>query len=88
MTPWTYEGYWNAVLGLENAAGVLREYELTDGSERGLDEWLGVAESAAWNAGGGSARDLPEEWAAHHTRALAALVAAAEERAAEEETAS
>ncbi len=78
MSAWTFKGYWNTVLGAtRTAADVVNEFDLT-GDERGLDEWLGTAEAAAWSAGGHRG-DLPEEWSLHHTCALAELVAAAAE---------
>ena len=69
----TYEGYWNTVLGAErDAAAVLSEFGLDAGDRRGLDEWLGVAETEAWreSAQGGP---LPEEWGDYHARALAEI---------------
>jgi hypothetical protein len=79
---WSYEGYWNAVLGANrDAADVVREFEL---EARGLDEWLGHAEAEAWALGygrDGAVRggDMPSEWAEYHTSALAALRRAAEQ---------
>ena len=41
VAEWTYEGYWNAVLGdCRDAARVVSEFALV----AGLDEWLGQAE--------------------------------------------
>jgi hypothetical protein len=78
--PWTYEGYWSAVLGAyRDADGVVHEFALV---AEGLDEWLGVAEAEAWNRGGGKHDELPEEWRGFHTRALAELTSAAEAAAA------
>ena len=73
---WDYEGYWNTVLGVGNASRIVRESDLSGGTERDLDEWLGHAEAEAW-ASGGRGGDLPEEWSSYHERALAALVEAA-----------
>lgn len=75
---WTYERYWEVVLGDRDAAGVLREFDLSDGSRRGLDEWLGTAEADAWIMAGNSG-ELPAEWraGAFHERALDELEAAA-----------
>ena len=67
---WTYEGYWNAVLGVGSAQDVVREFDL---SAAGVDEWLGTAESESWAAGNGKAGELPEEWTGFHGRALAEL---------------
>lgn len=72
MTTWTFEGYWNTVLGTGTAAQVVREHELV---AAGLDEWLGTAEAEAWSAGGRGG-PLPDEWSSFHARALTALQAA------------
>ena len=75
MATWDFDGYWNAVLGAERTPGrVIGEFELEPADRRGLDEWLGHAEVEAWRVGG-EGGDLPEEWAVHHARALAALCA-------------
>lgn len=76
VKPWTYEGYWAQVLGANrDASDVVREFALVTAA--GLDEWLGGAEADAWAAGGrGKQADLPEEWDAFHTRALAEIEAA------------
>jgi hypothetical protein len=71
---WTYEGYWNVVLGANrDAARVVDQFELTP---RGLDEWLGQAEAEACAVGG---IQLPVEWCGFHQQALAELEAAFEE---------
>jgi len=80
MATWTYEGYWNAVLGASrDAANVVSEFELDASDRRGIDEWLGVAEVDAWMAGGGEPhRDaLPTEWTEWHAKALNEIVAVA-----------
>lgn len=78
-TTWTFDGYWNTVLGANRAVDdVLREFDLTATDRRGLDEWLGHAEEAALAAGG--LTDVPEEWAGFHERALDALCAAQPEQ--------
>ena len=67
---WTYEGYRNTVLGFAGAEQLADEFGI-DTNRQGLDEWLGHAEVAAWQAGGHSvAEPLPQEWAGHHLRAL------------------
>jgi hypothetical protein len=72
---WTYEGYWNAVLGANiHAADVVREFKLGSGTKRDLDVWLGHAEVGAW---AGEDDEMPPEWAEHHAKALAELVEAA-----------
>lgn len=73
--PWTFDGYWNTVLGaIRSAADVVREFELDASDRVGLGTWLGEAEDAARSAGGLST--CPAAWAEHHTRALDALCAA------------
>ncbi len=73
MQTWDFDGYWNTVLGAgRSAADVVREFELT---RLGLDEWLGFAESEVLAVGG--LTDVPEEWTAHHARALDMLFDAA-----------
>lgn len=75
-TSWTYEGYWNAVLGANrDAAGVVEEFGLS-GTRQGVSEWLGAAEAEAARVGGVDARAV---WGADfHERALDELCAAAE----------
>lgn len=74
METWTYEGYWNAVLGADrDEAAVVEEFELDATDRQGLGEWLGSAEAEAAREGG---IDIPAEWADHHARALAELQAA------------
>jgi hypothetical protein len=71
-TSWTYEGYWNAVLGANrDAADVVREFELVSD---GLEEWLDSAETAARVADWMT--ELPEEWPGFHARTLRALESA------------
>jgi hypothetical protein len=82
-TTWTYEGYWNTVLGADrDAATVAREFALDTSDSGGLDEWLGHAESAAWIEGaeGRDGAPHPTEWAGFHARALAELVAVSAEQ--------
>lgn len=74
MSAWTAEGYWHAVLGQTTPAQVVREYNLTPSDRRGVDEWLGGAEVAAWQAGA-EGGEMPEEWAGFHARALDRLCA-------------
>lgn len=81
---WTYEGYWNAVLGAHRtAADVVRDFEVSISEARGLDDWLGRAEAEAWSQGGCAApvgaREMPVEWADHHARAIVELRATAAE---------
>ena len=74
---WTYKGYWNAVLGdKRDAATLVAEFGLDARDERGLDEWLGRAEAAAWavSAEADDGEPMPGEWTAHHARALAELL--------------
>lgn len=81
---WTYEGYWNAVLGAHRtAADVVRDFEVSISETRGLDDWLGRAEAEAWAHGGCAAPlgagEMPAEWAQHHAQALGEIEAAARE---------
>ena len=77
---WTYEGYWNAVLGdKRSAAQVVAEFDLV-ADRHGLDEWLGHAEDAACSAGGLDPFGTEvEQWDPFHARALDELLAAANE---------
>lgn len=73
---WTYEGYWNAVIGANmTPEKAVYEYDLVPGDFKGLDEWLGEAEVAAW-AAGGQTGPLPPEWTEYHQRAAQVLDAA------------
>jgi hypothetical protein len=73
MANWTYDGYWNAVLGANrDADDVIVEFDL-NGHRAELDEWLGTAEESARVAGG--LEVLPAEWADFHGRALDELAA-------------
>lgn len=75
-TPWDFEGYWNAVMGASRTpADVVREFELDATDRAGLDEWIGTAEVAAWQAGWGEYVDMPPEWSDLHGKALDALAA-------------
>ena len=70
---WTFDGYWNAVIGAERTAGdVLVDFDMLDATRRDFDEWLGHAEESAREAGG--LDTLPPEWEGYHERALAMLV--------------
>jgi len=71
---WDFGGYWTSVLGVQDAAGVVRESGLVPSDRRGLDEWLGTAEAESWRVGG-LGGDLPEEWSDHHAKALDMLAA-------------
>jgi hypothetical protein len=73
---WTYEGYWNIVLGpYRSAAQVIREFDLLSASERKVDEWLGIAESEAW-AMGGLDGNMKTVWAPFHAQTLVKLLEA------------
>jgi hypothetical protein len=77
---WTYEGYWNVVMGANRSPqDVVFEFGLdAEGtSRRSIDEWLGWAESEAW-AMGRRGGPLPEEWEEFHQRALQSLQAVVE----------
>ena len=51
MTRMSYEQYWNVVLGhTRDAEQVVEEFELTDPSDMGVDEWLSGAEVEAARA--------------------------------------
>jgi len=70
---WTFEGYWNVVLGTgRNPSDVVREFDLDITDRAGLDEWLGSAEAEAW-AMGGNDHPVPVEWVEYHERALSLL---------------
>jgi hypothetical protein len=71
---WTYEGYWNTVLGADRMADdVCREFRLDPRDRRTLDDWLCRAEAEAWAQGGGEG-EIPAEWWEHHCLALDELV--------------
>ena len=72
-TSWTFDGYWNTVLGARTADNVVREFKLNVSDAHGLDVWLGEAESEAWRQGGQEG-NMPETWTAFHSKALDALV--------------
>ncbi len=59
-TPWTYQGYWNIVVG-RSAAACVREFGLADMGHLALREWLSLAEAEAWRAGGESGA-MPVGW--------------------------
>jgi len=63
-----YESYWNMVLGVADAEGVVRDNDLGDGGSRHeLSTWLGAAEQVAIEQGD----DLTlEDCEPHHERAL------------------
>jgi hypothetical protein len=85
--PWTYEGYWNVVLGdCRTAAQVVSEFALEGANEASLNEWLIQAEREAWRAGVEYSAYRPnkgqewsdnvlEPWALFHARAMLALLA-------------
>ena len=81
---WTYEQYLAAVLTQSVAATVV-EHDLADGHEQGreggLDDWLDQSERTTWNEDLAMKGERPEEWRAHHQRALAELVDAIEAKA-------
>jgi hypothetical protein len=78
-TKWTFEGYWNTVLGANrNAAQVVAEFGLNQ-TGMDLEKWLGKAEAEAWTMGGGKRAHYPREWADFYLQALKALEAAIEE---------
>lgn len=77
---WTWGGYWAVVLGANRTAATLvHEFDLIGGSVRDLNEWLGTAESTAWEAGGFGGTPYPEEWSDFHRRALDLICRAVEE---------
>jgi hypothetical protein len=68
---WTYEGYWAVVLGANRTpAEVVSALRLAAGDD--VEHRLRLAEVAAWREGR-DGDELPPDWAAHHTTALAAL---------------
>ena len=70
MSTSTYIEYWTALLGARSASQVREEFWLDISDRRGQDEWLGTVEVETWILAGGSADDLPPEWADHHAAAL------------------
>lgn len=78
--PWTYEGYWQAVLGRGSAAQVVADYGLDPRDRVGLSEWLGQCESDSLSMGltdRAEREAASEEWEARgfHAKALADLLA-------------
>lgn len=74
---WTFEGYWNTVLGADrSAADVVAEYDLEGGNRPSLSEWLSTAESEAWQLGRLGASQ-GAAWGRFHEPALDALCDAA-----------
>lgn len=74
MGGWTFEGYWNTVIGSTyTPESVVEEFKLV---ARGLDEWLGSAEEAAISAGAVDRTTTLDAWADFHDLALAKLAAA------------
>ena len=59
---------------------MVAEYALDPADRRGLDDWLGHAEAAAWAAGaeGGDGALMPVEWEGFHVAALDDLCSVAE----------
>lgn len=67
---WTYEGYFSTVLGAHaNRDSLASDFSLDLSDRRGLDAWLGTAESEAWTMGGEQG-SIPDEWTAFHAKAL------------------
>jgi hypothetical protein len=76
MVDWSYEGYWNTVLGANRSADdVVREFDLDPTDHRGVDEWLGHAEAEACREGG-IVVCPPASWDGYHAKALDALCGA------------
>lgn len=77
-TVWTYEGYWNVVVG-RSASQCVLEFDL--GSDRKqIAAWLDEAAIQAWQAGGIGGR-MPQSWLDYFDRALDALHDAAQDAA-------
>lgn len=74
---WTYEGYWNAVVGLGTPAQAVEEHGLVPAGLDSFASWLDEAESIARTEGHLAQR--PAEWSAYQRRAAEALQAAAGE---------
>lgn len=70
---WTYEEYWNCVLGISTASQIVEEHALTSCS---VASWLIKAETEAWRVGGREDKP-PPEWETYQDRARAALKNAA-----------
>lgn len=80
---WSFDGYWNVVVGANrNASDAVREFDLAPGDDSGFSEWLSEAESIAWTAGGHSGEPVPEEWTEYHDRAVRLLADAANSKGA------
>jgi hypothetical protein len=74
---WTFEGYWNTVMGDRSAEQVVAEFDLAGpGPLSEFSEWLGAAEAEAWRVGGLDG-DMADAWGAFHDRAARELQAAA-----------
>lgn len=71
MNAWTFEQYWDAVLGARDADQVVREFDLDPSNFDGVAEWLASAERAALDG-----EHEPDEWRAFHDDALDALTEA------------
>ena len=84
---WTYEQYLTAVLP-QGVAATVAEHDLADGHQLGrndgLDDWLDQSERTTWDEDLAMQGERPEEWCAHHHRALAELVDAIEAKTATE----
>lgn len=74
---WTYDGYWNVVLGANRGpTEVVTDFELDPRDRPGLCEWLGHAEAEAWRVGG-EGSPIPDVWTEYHRRAVEALAGVA-----------
>lgn len=75
---WSYEGYWNVVLGhTRSPHNVVSEFGLVN-DRRSLDEWLGHAEEEAIHYGRLNRVETLKDWEGHHARALDELMLATE----------
>lgn len=77
--PWTYEGYWHAVMGLGDARTVAQDHLLPTGdllTADAIDNWLDAVSYDAWVEGSDRDDPRPDEWAGFQRRAVEELVAA------------
>ena len=69
---WTFDGYWNAVLGANRGPrSVIDEFDLDPTNKRTLSDWLSDAEAEAWRVGGD--RPTQDQCYVWHEKALAML---------------
>ncbi len=76
---WTYEGYWNVVIGADRRPDeAVVEFDLVGKTAEEIEEWLASSEEEAWQAGKGAddPDEIPDEWEDLRARAARDLHAA------------